>query len=127
MSEARKAVMPIQPVCEVNGVQRFTENRIVRALLDAAPIDMNDLACMSFTNQEREQFAQLIGYSVSGFGSLDYVSEETYSAACKMAEGQGELEARNEHLRNTLDSVKKGMRNAVAELFETHPDNLGEE
>ena len=36
---------------------------------------INKLACMNFSNEDREQFAQLIGYSVSGICDLDYVSD----------------------------------------------------
>lgn len=42
---------------------------------------MNDLACMEFSQEDREQFAQLIGYSLSGYGDLSYVSDESYDAA----------------------------------------------
>ena len=59
-----------------SGVVRFKDNKIVRYLLDAGPFDLNDLAKMNFSNNDRMQFAQLIGYSVSGFGSLSYVSDE---------------------------------------------------
>ncbi len=42
---------------------------------------MNQLARMEFSDEDREQFAQLTGYSLSGFGDLDYVSDETYERA----------------------------------------------
>jgi hypothetical protein len=74
----------MQPVVvSKDGVHRFKENKIVRFLLDAGPFDMNKLACMTFPREDREQFAQLIGYSVSGFGELDYVSDDAYEAASK--------------------------------------------
>lgn len=77
--------LPIQPVHrDPNGVVRFVPNAIVRFLIDwATPrgIDMNALALMPFDAADREQFAQLIGYSVSGFGDLSYVSDETYGRA----------------------------------------------
>lgn len=65
--------MPIQPI--VDG--RFVPNRIVLRLLACAPIDLNGLSCISPTQQEEEQFAQLIGYSLNGFSGLSYVSDET--------------------------------------------------
>ena len=78
---------PIQPiVLDEHGKVRFKENRIVRFLLDNGRHDMNSLACGDFTQEDREQFAQLIGYSLSGFGELSYVSDETYDAAAKLAE-----------------------------------------
>lgn len=76
---------PMQPVVFVDGVARFRENPIVRHLLDEASAgrrcDMNDLARVRFDDVDREHFAQLIGYSVSGASSLDYVSDGLIDAA----------------------------------------------
>ena len=75
---------PIQPLRkEQDGIVRFKPNAIVRFLLEAGPFDMNKLALMSFSNEDREQFAQLIGYSVTGFGELQYVSDEAYKKASR--------------------------------------------
>ena len=118
-------VMPIQPIrTDERGVQRFVPNRIVEKLLETSTLDLNSIACMDFTQTEHEQLAQLIGYSVSGFGSLSYVSDETYATAEKMTEGKSELEARNEHLRETLDQARAGVKEAATVLFKIHPDDL---
>lgn len=75
---------PIQPLdLDEHGTLRFKANAIVRHLLDNGGIDLNAIAMMEFSQEDREQFAQLIGYSLSGFGELSYVSDETYSAADK--------------------------------------------
>ena len=68
---------PLQPLYfDKDGVARFRANAIVRWLLDAGPFDMNQIAVLpGITAQDRAQFAALIGYSVSGWGDLDYVSE----------------------------------------------------
>lgn len=76
----------MQPVVlDDNGVGRFKENKIVRYLLDLCSIkqiaDMNTLAILPFSQEDYEQFAQLIGYSVHGFGDLSYASDETYAKA----------------------------------------------
>ncbi len=70
---------PLQPI-EKNedGVLCFKANAIVKFLLEAGPFTMNQLQCMPFDNVTREQFAQLIGYSVNGFSELSYISNETY-------------------------------------------------
>lgn len=47
---------------------------------------MNKLALMPFADEDREQFAQLIGYSVSGFGDLSYAQPKTVGAADEQAE-----------------------------------------
>lgn len=73
---------PVQPlVKDKNGVVRFKENKIVSFLLEAGPNDMNTLATMPFSVEDREQFAQLIGYSLCGFGDLSYVTDATYERA----------------------------------------------
>ena len=73
---------PIQPVVKDDrGVERFKENAIVRYLFDSGACNMNVLARLPFDREDREQFAQLIGYSLSGAGDLSYMSDETLSAA----------------------------------------------
>lgn len=73
---------PTQPLSkDEHGTIRFKANKIVRHLLDHGGHDMNKLSMMNFSQEDREQFAQLIGYSLSGFGELSYVSDETYERA----------------------------------------------
>jgi hypothetical protein len=81
---------PMQPVqiCD-DGVARFQPNAIVRFLVDwAAPrgMSLNDLAILPFDKEDRSQLAQLIGYSVSGFGDLSYADSEHVQAADDAAE-----------------------------------------
>ncbi len=76
---------PIQKIYkDEHGTVRFEENKIVRYLLDNGPFDLNHLA-VAFSGEENredaEQLAQLIGYSVSGFSELSYVSDEAYELA----------------------------------------------
>lgn len=123
---------PLQPLeHDNNGVLRFKENKIVRHLLDwAMPkgMGMNELARMNFSQDDREQFAQLIGYSLSGFGELSYVRDETYEAAERMGvAGTTETEARIAALQDQLDEVRAAMRNGVARLYGIHPDDLASE
>lgn len=76
---------PVQPlVVDEQGVVRFQANAIVRFLLDAGPYDMNALSLMPFSDEDRAQFAQLIGYSLCGFGDLSYVSDEVFERAESM-------------------------------------------
>jgi hypothetical protein len=79
---------PMQPVINVKGVHRFKENKLVSYLLDNGGIDMNHLSTVGdlFTQEDKEQFAQLIGYSVCGFGELSYVSDKAYNKAMKRSE-----------------------------------------
>lgn len=79
---------PMQPLeKDGHGVLRFKSNKIVRYLLDNGGIDMNHLAVQNFSDEDRQQFAQLIGYSLSGYGDLSYVSDEAYTAASDAVRG----------------------------------------
>jgi hypothetical protein len=48
-------------------------------------MSMNELAIMPFAVDDREQFVQLIGYSVGGFGELSFVRDETVETANEAA------------------------------------------
>lgn len=77
---------PMQPIVRAkDGVIRFKPNAILAYLCDRGAIDLNALAVMKFPREDREQLAQLIGYSVSGFGELNYVRRKTLRRADKRA------------------------------------------
>ncbi|MBN8489618.1 MAG: hypothetical protein J0M20_18045 [Burkholderiales bacterium] len=120
---------PIQPLEEVQGVLRFKANAIVRHLLDTHPTcDMNKLACIGFSDDDRQQFAQLIGYSLSGYSDLrSYVSDEAYSAAAHMADGMDERDARIAALEQKISELRAAadaLQEPMARLLEMHPDDL---
>lgn len=117
---------PIQPlVLDEQGVLRFKKNKIVEFLLDNGGIDLNQIGMGDFSREDREQFAQLIGYSYSGAGDLDYTSNEVLDTAISMYEnGKSEAEARAEVLHSQLENARRSMRGGVAELFGMHPDDL---
>lgn len=123
---------PIQPVIEDDrGVFRFKKNNIVDLLLDAGPFDMNHIATWRaegrVTDDDCVQFAQLTGYSLSGFGSLSYVDSETYSTAARMVEEkETELRARLNYLSGLVEKLKLQLREPMSELFDLHPDDLME-
>jgi hypothetical protein len=77
---------PMQLVIkDVYGVLRFKMNHIVRHLLDTHPsCGLDRLASMDFSDDDWQQFAQLIGYSLDGYGELSYVSDESFTAATHM-------------------------------------------
>jgi hypothetical protein len=112
-----------------SGVLRFKENAIVRDLLDfAAPrgFGMNEMASRDYTQGDREQFAQLIGYSLSGYGELSYVSDQTYSTACNLAEGDvdSEQEGRLKYQDEMLAQLREQLRKPIAALYGIHVDDL---
>lgn len=73
---------PMQPlVTDEHSTIRFRANAIVRHLLDDGPFSLNTIAAGNFTAADREQFAQLIGYSLCGFEELPYVSDDAVARA----------------------------------------------
>ena len=74
---------------------RFRANKIVQYLLDRGPVDMNHLGRVSwgegFTSDDWDQFNQLIGYSVSGYGDLSYVSPEEAGECDRQAQPEPPL------------------------------------
>lgn len=83
---SKKAKHPMQPIVDVQGIHRFKENKIVSYLLECAPTDLYELATLPFSKEDREQLAQLIGYSVCGFCDLSYCSEKSKDKAWAKSE-----------------------------------------
>lgn len=120
---------PIQPLAlDQHGVLRFKANKIIRKLIDDKIINLNDIALMDDVDQDdHNQFAQLIGYSLSGYGSLSYSDDYTYETARAMYDaGKSEIEARVEYLENMISSLKGVLREPIADLYGIHPDDLPE-
>lgn len=88
MSKRRTKVkaVPWQPIVKQNGVYRWKANAICKWLVDKGLANLNELACQDFTAADRAQFAQLIGYSISGWGDLSYVRNTDANEAQAMAE-----------------------------------------
>lgn len=119
-----KRAHPIQPLeFDEHSVLRFKANAIVQHILDKGGIDMNQITVLPFSREDREQFAQLIGYSHSGAYDLDYMSSEVLDAAKHQFDSETpELESRNKHLREMIDSVKDKLRDGIGELYGVGPD-----
>lgn len=115
---------PIQPIeKDSNGIVRFRGNSIVAFL---AKDRLNELARMEFPDEDWEQLAQLIGYSLSGFGDLCYVHADTLTAAHKMADhpGMTEEQARIAALEATLKEAREHVRDAACTLFSKAPEDF---
>jgi hypothetical protein len=122
---------PMQPLLQdKHGTVRFKENKIVQYLLDNGGINLNHLARGEFSQEDWEQFAQLIGYSVSGFGDLSYAHPNTVAAANLLAEKLldgapiPKEQARIQSLEAELASVKWHLRNAAVAAFNIAPEDL---
>ena len=89
---------------------------------------LNEIAGLDFTDDDRQQFAQLIGYSLSGYSELQsYVTDEAYATAAQMAHAVDERDARIAALEQKLAELRAAadmLREPVARLLEMHPDDL---
>ncbi len=76
---------PIQPlVRDEHGVIRFKANGILQDLFRSLVIDVNLWATTPFPDEDRVQLAQLLGYSLSDFAELPYVSDDLYEQVNQM-------------------------------------------
>lgn len=121
--------LPIQPIIkDEHDTLRFQRNEVVRYLLDHGGIDLNQLALIGFPQADQEQFAQLIGYSLSGFGELDYASKETCDLAEEMAsnlavsEDGDESAMRASYWENKYIEAREKLRELCIMMFGTDPE-----
>lgn len=81
---------PMQPLVWADDTIRFKENKLVSHLLAIAPIDLNMIEIMAqsgmISREDSDQFLQLIGYSVSGYGDLSRVNKNIVRLADELAE-----------------------------------------
>lgn len=120
---------PMQPLeLDARGVLRFRKNAIVDKLLEVSKAHgygLNEIARESFSTEDHVQLAQLIGYSLDGFGSLSYVDDVTYATANAMAEGEAnETETRLAVVTKALCDLQDALRGPMAALYGIHPDTL---
>ena len=119
---------PMQPLSlDATGTMRFQKNELVVYLLDNGGLGLNDIAACNCNCPvaDREQFAQLIGYSLDGFAELSYVRDDTYDTAKRMADnGEDEKDARIHALEAVLDVVRRQLKKLVPAVFKIHPDDL---
>jgi hypothetical protein len=76
----------MQPlVRDEDGRIRFKENAIIDWLFNAGKLNLNEIAVMEFPAEDRMQLAQLLGYTIDGYGELSYVTDESYGKAAEAA------------------------------------------
>lgn len=119
---------PIQPLeYDERGVLRFKANAIVRHLLDHGGIDLNALACLPFGDEDRRQFAQLIGYSLSGYGELPYVDDASYLATAASYPLDLTPEEREALMRDITEVLSRAMVRWAARKAREAVEARGEE
>lgn len=114
---------PMQPVeVDQHGTHRFRDNKVVKYLLDRGVISLNDLAMVDFPIEDRDQFLQLIGYSVSGAR----ISADLRNAAIEETKPDGgdTDRARIMYLEKEICRIRDSLREGVADLYCIHPDDL---
>ena len=118
---------PIQPLADdTHGVTRFKANAIVQYLLEHGPFDLDHIGRLGFSAADQEQFAQLIGYSLSGFSELPYVRIDTYDTAEMAVDELDERNARIAMLEEKLNEVRRLLRDLVPVVFHIDRDDLTE-
>lgn len=114
---------PMQPVLiDKFGRPAFKPNAIVEHLLENGATDLNKLAVMRLPKADREQFAQLIGYSVNGFGELSYVSYKAYAKAYELGtaaleNGAGPQDHPRQPLVRKRGSIRFKENRVISALF----------
>lgn len=108
---AKANKLPMQPlVIDAHGTLRFKENPIVRTLLDYATehgYGLNEIALEQFDTEDQMQLAQLIGYSLSGYGTLSYVTDESYDRASAAAPQQEVTQALAKGMKRYGDAMQE--------------------
>lgn len=115
----------MQDIVMIDNILRFKENKIVSDVLDNSYLDLNKIAMRDYTDEERMQFAQLIGYSVSGYCDLSYVSYDS----CEIAdlihyEGLSDKDAEIKHLKKLLTETREKVKDLSVSLFRIAPEDL---
>jgi hypothetical protein len=79
---------PLQPIVLDDGKARFVSNKVIVWMMEELRrkgTTLNDYPFEVFPIADIEQFYQLIGYSISGFGELSVVTTETFDRAERKA------------------------------------------
>jgi len=82
----KKNKHPMQPIfLDEQGVARFKENPIIRFLLNEAHANISHVVNSGFSQEDIDQFTQLLGCSVCAFGDYGFASKKAVKKADKKA------------------------------------------
>ena len=76
----------MRPLVDVNGVIRFKQNAVIRWLFEQGHLNLNRIPVDELPLEDVEEFWQMLGYSVSGYGELSFIRPETVAEADEVAE-----------------------------------------
>lgn len=110
---------PIQPLLQdEDGTVYFKENSVVTYLWIYSRLKIADITKQGFSQEDKEQFAQLIGFNIDRFSELDCASQEVIHAANRMfIDGDDERDARINDLTGRQTELKEGLVEVVRLLF----------
>lgn len=118
---------PMQPlIIDEQDLPRFKKNKIVEYLYTKGNIDLGHIACEGFDVEDMEQFYQLMGYSVSRYTTLSFVSDRTLNAVDRAKNDPkiSELQARLYATEAELKEIKRLLKAAALVAFNIHEDDL---
>jgi len=99
-NDEKRQPHPMQPIyLDESGSPRFQENGIIKRIVTERMVSLSEIPMWvarypGITQDDVDQFWQLIGYSLEGYAELagsDVISEEAVDRAAKAAEDQGLL------------------------------------
>jgi len=104
---------PNQPIVTFGPVKIFKANKIIDFLFKEGLIDMNKIAILGFPDEDHIQLAQLLGYSLSEFAHLSYVSDEVRKEITLLADKIKHLNPENvihsdDEVDNNIKCLKAG-------------------
>jgi len=112
---------PMQPMTtNQDGYHYFKANEIVKYILIASQVNIDEILCdPKFTDDDKRQFMQLVGFSLNRYGDMSCVDTEAYEIASVMADDPEITEeaARIGYLENLLDTLRDKLEAPVAELY----------
>lgn len=81
---------PIQPLTKGTGeILRFKENEIIRMLELTGKINLNEIVGEDFSDEDKQQLMQLLGYSLSGYADLPFVTDKAVANAEELYKEDG--------------------------------------
>ena len=96
---------PMQPIVRVASVARFKRNAIIDWLFQTGKISLNEIAATPMPQEDRDQFWQLLGYSVSSYCDLSIISDASKDRATAIANGKTAAQSFPDFVFTALDNL----------------------
>lgn len=123
MTEPKQPNQPI--IVDDCGTERFKANAIVRHLLHNGGIHLGQIAELPFSDDDRRQFHQLIGYSLCGFEELGFelpsrepqsdLTKQLETALMQCANVLAGVDMTKQSLINALEAARNALKKSAGE------------